>query len=121
MNAISERISEAVRRAGGVSMVARTVGVTNAAIYHWQKGTQPGREALQKLANAASVPLSWLLGESDELPMILREESGAYVTGSLNLPPDLRARFARLANNYQMTEANAFRLLLDHFTGNLPK
>lgn len=116
---VSKRIASAVEKLGGVAATANAAGVTEQAVYHWLSGTRPYAKTLRILAEAARLPVDWLSGKLDELP-VLGEESPLY--GESNpIPVELRPAFSRFAAHYGLSEPDAFRLIFDAFTGRIQK
>ena len=96
-NSLSEIISariKATREARGItaSQFSRSVGVTPAAVWNWEKrGISPGNPSLVGIAKALGVSTRFLLGEKDG-GVEIEFDSQPIVAAILD---DARARIAK--------------------------
>lgn len=61
IDAFSERISIAIKRAGGSTKMAGIAGVSTSVLSKWRRGeSDPSRARLVKMARAAGVSVQWL-------------------------------------------------------------
>jgi len=67
VDAFADRMNIAIKRAGGVTKVSKSTGMSASVIRKWRAGqSEPTRTSLVKMAEAARVPVAWLAtGESD--------------------------------------------------------
>lgn len=67
VDAFGERISLAIRRAGGAKKMAEKTGMSTSVLRSWRaEKSDPSRTSLVKVARAAGVSLEWLAtGEGD--------------------------------------------------------